>query len=82
MAQGGGVAAIKHKSFSAPSTCPIDLFGPLANRTILKRLHVRFHRASMSIRYDYVLSGQHIHETVAFAYALEFRALAQLPVTD
>jgi len=35
---------IKKKSFSAPSTCHIDLFGPVANRTVLKRLHV----ASMS----------------------------------
>ena len=25
--------------FLAPSTCPIDLFGPVANRTVLKRLH-------------------------------------------
>ena len=33
---------IEKKSFSAPSTCPIDFFGPLANRAILKRLHVAF----------------------------------------
>ena len=32
---------IKKKSFSAPSTCPIDLFGPVANRSVLKRLHGR-----------------------------------------
>ena len=32
---------IKKFPFSAPSTCPIDLFGPLANGTILKRLHTR-----------------------------------------
>ncbi len=25
--------------FSVPITCPIDLFGPVANETILKRLH-------------------------------------------
>ena len=31
---------LKKIIFSAPSTCPIDLFGPLSNRTILKRLHV------------------------------------------
>ena len=30
------------KPFLAPSTCPIDLFGPVANRTILKRLHAAF----------------------------------------
>ena len=30
---------IKKNPFLAPSTCPIDLFGPLANRTVLKRLH-------------------------------------------
>ena len=29
---------IKELIFSAPSKCPIDLFGPLANGTILKRL--------------------------------------------
>ena len=33
---------LKKKSFSAPSTCPIDLFGPVANGTVLKRLHVAF----------------------------------------
>ena len=32
---------IKKNSFSAPSTCPIDLFGPLASRTMLKRLQCR-----------------------------------------
>ena len=30
---------IKKLFFWAPSMCPIDLFGPLANRTILRRLH-------------------------------------------
>ena len=29
--------------FSAPSTCPIDLFGPVANGTILKQLQAAFH---------------------------------------
>ena len=33
---------IKKFSFSAPSTCPIHLFGPLTSRTILERLHARF----------------------------------------
>ena len=28
--------------FSAPVACPIDLFGPVANGTVLKRLHARF----------------------------------------
>ena len=31
---------LKKLIFSAPSTCPIDLFGPLANGTVLKRLRV------------------------------------------
>ena len=30
---------LKKLIFSPPSKCPIDLFGPVANRTILKRLH-------------------------------------------
>ena len=30
---------LKKLIFSAPGKCPIDLFGPLANRTILKQLH-------------------------------------------
>jgi hypothetical protein len=30
---------LKKIIFLAPSKCPIDLFGPVANRTILKRLH-------------------------------------------
>ena len=33
---------LKKLVFSAPSTCPIDLFGPVANRTVLKRLHGAF----------------------------------------
>ena len=32
---------LKKLFFSAPSECPIDLLGPLSNRTILKRLHAR-----------------------------------------
>jgi hypothetical protein len=28
--------------FSPPSKCPIGIFGPLANRTMLERLHVAF----------------------------------------
>jgi len=31
---------LKKLFFSAPSKCPIDRFGPVANGTILKRLHV------------------------------------------
>ena len=31
---------IKKLIFLAPSKCPIDLFGPLANGTVLKQLHV------------------------------------------
>ena len=30
---------LKKLFFSPPSKCPIDLFGPVSNRTILKRLH-------------------------------------------
>ena len=33
---------LKKLIFSPPSKCPIDLFGPLANRTVLKRLHDAF----------------------------------------
>ena len=32
---------LKKLIFSAPSKCPIDLFGPVANGTMLKRLHAR-----------------------------------------
>ena len=39
---GPSISRIKKILFSAPSTCPIDLFGPLANGKILKRLHVDF----------------------------------------
>ena len=31
---------LKKLFFSAPSTCPIDLFGPVADGRILERLHV------------------------------------------
>ena len=34
---------LKKLLFSPPRKCPIDLFGPVANGTILKRLQVRFH---------------------------------------
>ena len=34
------ISRIKKKIFSAPSKCPIGLFGPVANGTILERLHV------------------------------------------
>jgi len=33
---------LKKLLFLAPGKCPIDIFGPLANRTILKRLHAAF----------------------------------------
>ena len=33
---------LKKIIFSAPSKCPIDLFGPVANGKILKRLQVAF----------------------------------------
>jgi hypothetical protein len=31
---------LKKLIFSPPSTCPIDLFGPVANGTVLKQLHI------------------------------------------
>ena len=34
---------LKKLFFSAPSKCPIVLFGPVSNRTILKQLHVTLH---------------------------------------
>ena len=37
---------IKKLTFSPPNKCPIDLFGPASNRTILKRLHVAFHHSN------------------------------------
>ena len=33
---------LKKLIFSAPRKCPIDLFGPVASRTVLKRLHAAF----------------------------------------
>ncbi len=43
------ISRIKKINFSPPRKCPIDLFGPVANRTILKRLHDAS-KASASIR--------------------------------
>ena len=37
---------LKKLFFSAPSKCPIVLFGPVSNRTILKQLHVTFESAT------------------------------------
>ena len=36
---GPSISRIKKIIIFAPSKCPIDLFGPVSNRTILKRLH-------------------------------------------
>ena len=36
---GPSISRIKKIIFSPPSKCPIDLFGPVSNRTILRRLH-------------------------------------------
>ena len=38
---------LKKLIFSAPSKCPIDIFGPLANRRMLERLHARSEFASV-----------------------------------
>ena len=38
---GPSISRIKKLFFSALSKCPIDLFGPVANGRILKRLHAR-----------------------------------------
>ena len=53
---------LKKIIFSAPSKCSIDLFGPVANRTILKRLRARFGLNAS------VLDGASCsnHETAAF----------------
>ena len=40
---GASSPRIKKLIFSAPSTCPIDLLGPSANRTALERLHDAFY---------------------------------------
>ena len=40
---------LKKLIFLAPSTCPIDLFGPVANGTVLKRLHVASCNPSTSV---------------------------------
>ena len=45
---------LKKLIFSAPRKCPIDLFGPLANRTVLERLHV----ASQKLVRQYVAHMQ------------------------
>ena len=37
------ISRMKKIFFSPPRTCPIDLFGPIANRTVLKQLHAAFH---------------------------------------
>ena len=39
---GPSISRIKKLFFSSPSKCPIDLFGPVSNRTILKQLQPRF----------------------------------------
>ena len=39
----GQYRELKKLIFSAPRKCPIDLFGPLANRTVLKQLQAAFH---------------------------------------
>ena len=41
---------LKKLFFSPPSKCPIDLFGPVANRAILKQLHVTSRSSSRNPR--------------------------------
>ena len=41
---------LKKLFFSAPSKCPIDLFGPVSNGTILKQLHVTSRSSSRNPR--------------------------------
>ena len=41
---------IKQFIFLAPSKCPIDLFGPVSNGTILKQLHVTSRSSSRNPR--------------------------------
>ena len=40
---------LKKLIFSAPRKCPIDLFGPRANRAILERLHERLLRIASAL---------------------------------
>ena len=48
---GSSYRDIKKLIFSAPSKCPIDLFGPVANRTALKRLQARVPSLLASVSY-------------------------------
>ena len=41
---------LKKIFFSPPSMCPIDLFGPVANRTVLKRLPAVFCQNSSDLK--------------------------------
>ena len=45
---GPSISRIKKSIFSPPSKCPIDLFGPVANGTILIQLHVASRSSSPS----------------------------------
>ena len=47
---------LKNYFFSPPRKCPIDLFGPVANRTILEKLHVAFAIASILHAASYLRS--------------------------
>ena len=68
---------LKKLLFLAPSTCPIDLFGPLANRTVLKRLHGAFRllasvlHAASSTPGTLVAEAAQARHSLASAYAFQ-----------
>ena len=65
---------LKKLIFSAPGKCPIDLFGPRANRTILKRLRVVFCLWLHSVLHRYAQLLQHRFDC---RYRMPNRALRQ-----
>ena len=64
---------LKKIIFSAPRKCPIDLFGPRANRTILKRLHVAFRSAASLVSFTAMPSCCAIELTAAIAVQIALR---------
>ena len=68
---------LKKIFFSPPSKCPIDLFGPVANRTILKRLHVAscIPKPSVSLTLDSLIEAETLKSSPDFVRLQKLVAL-------
>ena len=71
---------LKKLLFLAPSKCPIDLFGPVANGRMLKRLHAAFRFCKTRYRDCSWRGDGALPRALVFLTPLRFRSVQQDPV--